>query len=98
MKSIKAGVAKRLTLSLVALVSVGGGAVYSQPPPYTYFDGNGQTVYASPVEPAPVYIAPPYVGPAYIGPPVFLNFGFNSWGGRRGYYGGHYRGGRGHWR
>ena len=98
MRSIKTGAAKRLTLSLATLLSVGGCAVYSQPPTYTYFDSNGQTVYASPVEPAPVYVAPTYVAPAYIGPPVFFNFGFRSWGGHRGYHGDHYRGGRGHWR
>jgi hypothetical protein len=94
MKSDKTGVAKRLTFSLVMLLGVGGCAVYSPPPAYTYFDSNGQTVYASPVEPAPVYVAPAYVAPAYIGPPVFFNFGFSSGGGRRG----HFRGGRGHWR
>lgn len=87
--------ASRFVSTLAVLSALGGCAVYDSPP--VYYGGNG-VGYASP---APVYVAPPvYTGPRYVGPPVYLNFGFGSWGGRSYYRGGHrghggWHGGRG---
>lgn len=78
MKTIIAHRVGRLFIALAAASALGGCAVYSAPPP-GYADGG--VVYAAPA-------------PVYVGPPVFLNFGFSTWG--RG--GGYYRGGhRGRW-
>ena len=98
--------AKRLSLSLLALSALGGCAVYGPPPgPYTYYgtDAGGQAVYAAPpvaYPAAPVYASPYYYGPAYVGPPIGLNLGFSYWrGGGGGWRGGgwHGGGGRGGW-
>lgn len=47
------------------------------------------------VPPGPVYVAPAYPPPVYIAPPYGR---FGVYGGRRGYWGGHYHGRyRGRW-
>ena len=102
--------AKRLSLSLLALSALGGCAVYGPPAgPYAYYgtDADGQAIYAAPpvtYPAAPVYASPYspyYYGPAYVGPPIGLNLGFSYWrGGGGGWRGGgwHGGGGRGGWR
>ncbi|WP_199739049.1 hypothetical protein [Herminiimonas sp. KBW02] len=72
MKSITPGMAKRLTISLVALAALGGCAVVP------YNDG----YYAQPgYVTGPVYAAP---APVYVTPSINLGFQYRS----RGYYGG----------
>ncbi|MES2026579.1 MAG: hypothetical protein V4448_13595 [Pseudomonadota bacterium] len=83
MKSFNLGVAKRLTISLVALAALGGCAIV----PYNagYYD---QPAYVG----GPVYAAP---APVYVGPPVSIGLGFGYYrGGGRGYYGHGHRGWR----
>jgi len=81
MKSFNPGVAKRLTISLVALAALGGCAVV----PYNagYYD---QPAYVG----GPVYAAP---APVYVTPSINLGFGYYR-GYGRGYYGHGYRGWR----
>ncbi len=81
------GITGRLGVAAMLLSLLGGCAIYGTTP--AYYVADGAPVYAAP---APVYVdpGPVYVDPWYAGPPVFLNFGFRSWGGR------HYHGYRGH--
>jgi hypothetical protein len=85
MKTSHTGAAKRLAISLLALgalAALSGCAVV----PYDsgYYN---QATYPGPV----VYAPPPAV---YVAPMVNFGFGYRSGGG---YYGHHYRGGRGRW-
>lgn len=76
--------AKRLALALTILPILGGCAFYGSTP--AYYSSDGGVVYTTP---GPVYVAPPVYDPWYVGPPVFLNFGYRSWGGGH-YYRGHH--------
>ncbi|MFC7288189.1 hypothetical protein ACFQPC_09105 [Herminiimonas glaciei] len=85
MKSFTPGMAKRLTISLVALAALGGCAVV----PYNdgYYAQPGYVT--GPVYAGPVYAAP---APVYVTPSINLGFQYRS----RGYYGPRYHGGYGH--
>ncbi|MNR79933.1 hypothetical protein D3C72_106460 [compost metagenome] len=76
MKSLTPGMAKRLTISLVALAALGGCAVVP------YNDGYYAQPYAQPAYVGgPVYAAP---APVYVTPSINLGLQYRS----RGYYGG----------